>query len=81
MDIAAISLAKDEELQDLDLTRKGDILALRAFCKQDNEAIKEERTEKKRKLLQTLKSKLPRNKISKKKLENVSASPPVKTPS
>jgi hypothetical protein len=49
MDIAAISLAKDEELQDLGLTRKGDILALRAFCKQDNEATKEERTEKKKK--------------------------------
>lgn len=80
MDATAIMMAKEEEIQVLGLTQKGDILALRAFCKQNSETTNEERTEKKRKLLETLKSKLPRSKTFKRKVESISESLPVKVP-
>ena len=78
MDATAITNAKDEDIQGLGLTQKGDILALRAFCRENNESAKEERTQKKRKLLETLKSKLPRSKNSKRKVENKSEPLPVR---
>ena len=60
MDFTAIKQAKDEELQTIGQLRKGDVLALRAFVK--GKPNKAERDEKKRKLLETLKGKLPRKK-------------------
>ena len=70
MDAATIALATDEDMKNLGLVRKGDVIALRAFCTKRNEAGKEDRTDKKRKLLEVLKSKLPRTKISKKNMED-----------
>ena len=70
MDAATIALATDEDMKNLGLVRKGDVIALRAFCTKRNEAGKEDRTDKKRKLLEVLKSKLPRTKISKKSMED-----------
>ena len=69
MDFTAIKMANDEELQSVGKLRKGDVLALRAFV--EAKPNKAERDEKKRKLLQTLKAKLPRKKSkSKSKGEN-----------
>ena len=48
-----------KELQTIGQLRKGDVLALRAFVGKPN---KTERDVKKRKLLETLKGKLPRKK-------------------
>ena len=62
MDFTAIKMASDDELQSIGLLRKGDILALRAFVQIDDKTSNAERDEKKRKLLETLKSKLPRKK-------------------
>ena len=70
MDAAAIKMATDDDLEKLGLGRKGDVLAIRAFCTEQCKDAKEERSEKKRKLLQVLKSKLPRTKISKKNVED-----------
>ena len=71
MDAATIALASDEDMEKLGLVRqKGDIIALRAFCSKRSEPAKEERTDKKRKLLEVLKSKLPRTKICKKNVED-----------
>ena len=70
MDAATIALASDEDMEKLGLVRKGDIIALRAFCSKRSKAAKEERTDKKRKLLEVLKSKLPRTKICKKNKED-----------
>ena len=49
-----------KELQTIGQLRKGDVLALRAFV--EGKPNKTERDEKKRKLLETLKGKLPRKK-------------------
>ena len=69
MDFTAIKMANDEELQSVGKLRKGDVLALRAFV--EAKPNKAEQDEKKRKLLQTLKAKLPRKKSkSKSKGEN-----------
>ena len=62
MDFAAIKMAKDDDLQSIGLSRKGDVLALRAFAEKNGEPNSAERDEKKRKLLETLKAKLPRKK-------------------
>ena len=68
MDFTAIKQAKGEELLTIGQLRKGDVLALRAFVK--GKPNKAERDEKKRKLLETLKGKLPRKKSkSKSKVE------------
>ena len=64
MDAATIALATNEDMKNLGLVRMSDVIALRAFCTKRNEAGKEDRTDKKRKLLEVLKSKLPRTKIS-----------------
>ena len=67
MDFTAIKQAKGEEVQTIGQLRKGDVLALRAFV--EGKPNKAERDEK-RKLLQTLKGKLPRKKSkSKSKIE------------
>ena len=78
MDAAAIKMATDKDLEKLGLVRKGDVLALRAFCTEHSKDAKEERSEKKRKLLQVLKSKLPRTKISKVNAEDASKTMSVK---
>lgn len=78
MDAAAIKMATDEDLEKLGLVRKGDVLALRAFCTEKSIDPKEERSEKKRKLLQILKSKLPRTKCSKANIEDAPKAMPVK---
>jgi len=50
MDAATIALATDEDMEKLGLVRKGDIIALRAFCSKRSKAAKEEkRTDKKNK--------------------------------
>ena len=68
MDFTAIKMTNDEELQSVGKLRKGDVLALHAFVEaKPNKAERDE----KRKLLQTLKAKLPRKKSkSKSKGEN-----------
>ena len=48
MDAATIALATDEDMKNLGLVRKGDVIALRAFCTKRNEAGKEDRTDKKK---------------------------------
>lgn len=70
MDLTAIKVAKDEDLQAFGLVRRGDILALRAFAEQGGEAANIQRSDKKRKLLEILKEKLPRKKNMSKKVEN-----------
>ena len=62
MDFAAIKMAEDDDLQSIGLSRKGDVLALRAFAEKNGEPNSAEQDEKKRKLLETLKAKLPRKK-------------------
>ena len=64
MDIAAVKEAKDEELQALGLIHRGDILALRAFAQK---GTNEDRVEKKRNLLQSLKEKFSGERLSKKR--------------
>ena len=64
IDTAATEMATDDDLEKLD------VLAIRAFCTEHCKDAKEERSKKKRKLLQVLKSKLPKTKISKKNIED-----------
>lgn len=62
MDFSVIKLAKDEELQTLGLLKRGDILALHTFVESNGQPRREERDEKKRKLVEVLKAKLLRKK-------------------
>ena len=60
MDAQAVCAADDKELQELGISTRGDILALRVFCKRKSEPNKEqarvESEEKKKQLLAFLKS-------------------------
>ena len=62
MDIAAIKKAKDEELRELGLVHRGDILAVRAFVEK---GLSSETAEKKRSLLQSLKDKFSADRTGK----------------
>ena len=62
MDIAAIKKAKDEELWEVGLVHRGDMLALRAFVKK---GLSSETAEKKQSLLQSLTDKFSANRTGK----------------
>ena len=64
MDVAAVKEAKDEELQTIGLTSRGDILTLRAFTETVNKTAVVDR---KRSLLRSLKEKIAAQRLSKKK--------------
>jgi len=58
MDVEAVLFATDESLQDLRLTSKGDIFAVKAFCHRQSKMHQNEEDdyeERKRKLVEELK--------------------------
>lgn len=55
MDISAVAIAREEELQEFGITRKGDLIALKTYAKRKvQEGDVKSRDEKKRQLLQAL---------------------------
>lgn len=75
MDVEAILYATDESLQDLGLTVRGDILAVKAFCQHQTKVhqnVDDDYEERKRKLVEELKK--GREKVKSRKTETATTS-------